>query len=176
MNFPGVLQKIWDEIFLEYFKKPEMRNSSSASKAWVEYFLEWYKQVESMPDYNYLNIELGATPTGSADRAPDRNTNLKEFDKKGWRRRKFEPMIDYKYPTIASGATPIGSADRAPDRELLWEDDEWRTKKKIFKSIIGGTHWYVSNVSIIFDVPCLFLHHLLSVLLHFMAFLCIFRN
>jgi hypothetical protein len=36
--------------------------------------------------------------------------------------------------------------------------------------------WYVSNVSIIFDAPCLFLHHLLSVLLHFMAFLCIFRN
>jgi hypothetical protein len=35
---------------------------------------------------------------------------------------------------------------------------------------------YVSNVSIIFDAPCLFLHHLLSVSLHFMAFLCIFRN
>jgi hypothetical protein len=29
---------------------------------------------------------------------------------------------------------------------------------------------YVSNVSIIFDAPCLFLHHLLSVSLHFMAF------
>jgi hypothetical protein len=36
--------------------------------------------------------------------------------------------------------------------------------------------WYVSNVSIIFYAPCLFLHHLLSVLLHFVAFLCIFRN
>jgi hypothetical protein len=36
--------------------------------------------------------------------------------------------------------------------------------------------WYVSNVSIIFDALCLFLHHLLSVLLHFMVFLCIFRN
>jgi hypothetical protein len=34
--------------------------------------------------------------------------------------------------------------------------------------------WYISNVSIIFYAPCLFLHHLLSVLLHFMAFLCIF--
>jgi hypothetical protein len=33
--------------------------------------------------------------------------------------------------------------------------------------------WYVSNVSIIFDAPCLFLHHLLSVSLHFVAFLCI---
>jgi hypothetical protein len=33
--------------------------------------------------------------------------------------------------------------------------------------------WYISNVSIIFDAPCLFLHHLLSVfytLWHFYAF------
>jgi hypothetical protein len=32
--------------------------------------------------------------------------------------------------------------------------------------------WYVSNVSIIFDVPCLFVHHLLSVFTswHFYAF------
>jgi hypothetical protein len=36
--------------------------------------------------------------------------------------------------------------------------------------------WYVSNVSIIFYAPCLFIHHLLCVLLHFMVFLCIFRN
>jgi hypothetical protein len=39
-----------------------------------------------------------------------------------------------------------------------------------------GDVWYVSNVSIIFDAPCLFLHHLLWVLLHFVVFLCIFRN
>jgi hypothetical protein len=32
------------------------------------------------------------------------------------------------------------------------------------------------NVSIIFDAPCLFIHHLLYVLLYFVAFLCIFRN
>jgi hypothetical protein len=37
-----------------------------------------------------------------------------------------------------------------------------------------GDAWYVSNVSIIFDAPCLFIRHLLCVLLHFMAFLCIF--
>jgi hypothetical protein len=36
--------------------------------------------------------------------------------------------------------------------------------------------WYVSNVSIIFDAPCLFLHHLPNVSLHFVALLCIFRN
>jgi hypothetical protein len=39
-----------------------------------------------------------------------------------------------------------------------------------------GDAWYVSNVSIIFDAPCLFMHHLLCVLLHFVAFLCDFRN
>jgi hypothetical protein len=36
--------------------------------------------------------------------------------------------------------------------------------------------WYVSNVSIIFDAPCLFLHHLPCVSLHFVAFLCDFQN
>jgi hypothetical protein len=39
-----------------------------------------------------------------------------------------------------------------------------------------GDAWYVSNISIIFDAPCLFIHHLLCVLLHFVAFLCIFQN
>jgi hypothetical protein len=39
-----------------------------------------------------------------------------------------------------------------------------------------GDAWYVSNVSIIFDAACLFIHHLLCVLLHFVAFLCIFWN
>jgi hypothetical protein len=34
----------------------------------------------------------------------------------------------------------------------------------------------LKHISIIFYAPCLFLHHLLSVLLHFVAFLCIFRN
>jgi hypothetical protein len=39
-----------------------------------------------------------------------------------------------------------------------------------------GDAWYVSNISIIFEAPCLFTHHLLYVLLHFIVFLCIFRN
>jgi hypothetical protein len=39
-----------------------------------------------------------------------------------------------------------------------------------------GDAWYVSNVSIIVDAPCLFMHHFLCVLLHFVAFLCIFWN
>jgi hypothetical protein len=39
-----------------------------------------------------------------------------------------------------------------------------------------GDAWYVWNVSIIFDAPWLFIHHLLCVLLHYVAFLCIFWN
>jgi hypothetical protein len=33
-----------------------------------------------------------------------------------------------------------------------------------------GDAWYISNVSIIFDAPCLFLHHLPIVSLHLVAF------
>jgi hypothetical protein len=43
-------------------------------------------------------------------------------------------------------------------------------------STSGRDEWYVSNVSIIFNAPCLFLHHLPIVSLHFVALLCIFRN
>jgi hypothetical protein len=39
-----------------------------------------------------------------------------------------------------------------------------------------GDAWYISNVSVIFHAPCLFMHHLLCVLLHFVVFLCIFQN
>jgi hypothetical protein len=45
---------------------------------------------------------------------------------------------------------------------------------RLRRSRRGG--WYVSNISIIFYAPCLFIHHLLCVLLHFVAFLCIFWN
>jgi hypothetical protein len=44
------------------------------------------------------------------------------------------------------------------------------------KRVQGAGAWYVSNVSITFDAPCLFLHHLPIVSLHFVALLCIFRN
>jgi hypothetical protein len=38
------------------------------------------------------------------------------------------------------------------------------------RSLSGARERYVPNISIIFDAPCLFIHHLLCVLLHFMAF------
>jgi hypothetical protein len=72
-----------------------------------------------MPGYKYPNIDLGATPIGSAGHAPDRKSISRERIRQEGKKKKLEPMIDYKYPTIASGATPIGSASRAPDEELL---------------------------------------------------------
>jgi hypothetical protein len=69
-----------------------------------------------MIGYKYPNIDSGATPIGSAGRAPDRKTISRERIQQE-EKKKLEPMIDYKYPTIASGATPIGSAGRAPDEE-----------------------------------------------------------
>jgi hypothetical protein len=37
-----------------------------------------------------------------------------------------------------------------------------------------GDAWYVANISIIFDAPCLFYTNCFVFCLHFMAFLCIF--
>jgi hypothetical protein len=39
-----------------------------------------------------------------------------------------------------------------------------------------GDAWYISNVSIIFDAPCLFYTICFMFCLHFVAFLCNFRN
>jgi hypothetical protein len=39
-----------------------------------------------------------------------------------------------------------------------------------------GDAWYVLNVSIIFDAPCLFMHHLLCVLLHLWRFYAFSRT
>jgi hypothetical protein len=79
-----------------------------------------------MPGYKHPNIDSGATPIGSAGRAPDRKTISRKNSIRRIRRRgrELEPMIDYKYPTIASGATPIGSAGHAPDEDLLREDHQ----------------------------------------------------
>jgi hypothetical protein len=75
-----------------------------------------------MSSYKYPNIDSGATPIGSAGRAPDRKSISRERIRQEGKKKKLEPIIDYKYPTIASGATPIGSAGRAPDKELLREE------------------------------------------------------
>jgi hypothetical protein len=48
-------------------------------------------QLESMPGYKYPNIDLGATPIGSASRAPDRLAILR---KNLTTRRRFEQGRD----------------------------------------------------------------------------------
>jgi hypothetical protein len=52
----------------------------------------------------------------------------------------------------------------------------WLNLRAEHQAVEGIEKWYVSNVSIIFDAPCLFLHHLPIVSLHLVALLCIFRN
>jgi hypothetical protein len=109
-----------DKVFHNYsYFLQESTNSSKSSRAKHLRVV----QLESMPGYKYPNIDSGATPIGSAGRAPGRKSISRKNSTK--RRRKgsqFEPMIDYKYPTIASGATPVRSAGRAPDEELLQEE------------------------------------------------------
>jgi hypothetical protein len=46
----------------------------------------------------------------------------------------------------------------------------------VIKTIFWRRCWYVSNVSIIFDAPCLFYTICFMFCLHFVAFLCDFRN
>jgi hypothetical protein len=42
-----------------------------------------------MPGYKYPNIDSGATPIGSADRAPDRRTNLRKNSTKEIKKKKI---------------------------------------------------------------------------------------
>jgi hypothetical protein len=83
----------------------------------------WVLQLEShesIIDYKHPIIASGATPIGSAKRAPDKENIRKDcFCMNSIARwiRIFEPILEYKYSTIALGATPIGTTDRAPDVE-----------------------------------------------------------
>jgi hypothetical protein len=42
-----------------------------------------------MPGYKYLNIDSGATPNGSASRAPDRKKILRKNSTRGRKRRRI---------------------------------------------------------------------------------------
>jgi hypothetical protein len=62
----------------------------------------------------------------------------------------------------------------APFASKLWS---WLiTSLFIADSMLEYGSWYVSNVSIIFDDPCMFIHHLLCVLLHFVVFYAFSRT
>jgi hypothetical protein len=71
--------------------------------------------------------------------------------------RREKPKGPINFPETHRDPPPSSTRDREGPEALL------------------GT-WYISNVSIIFDAPCLFLHHLYNVSLHLVALLCIFRN
>ena len=85
------------------------------------------KAFEGMKRYRMVNLSLrtdcqppyldsGATPIGSAGRAPDR---MKIRRKKALKEEiivRLESVPGCKHPCPDSGATPIGSAGRAPDR------------------------------------------------------------
>jgi hypothetical protein len=76
--------------------------------------------LESTIGCKYPIVASGATPIGSADRAPDRKTNRREVyflqvNKYECTRKKLSLYLNYKNSTIASGATPIGSTGCAPD-------------------------------------------------------------
>jgi hypothetical protein len=88
-----------------------------------------------MPGYKYPNIDSGATPIGSAGRAPDRKTisrkNPIRRDKEGedlskeeMKRKKIGAYDRLQVPDHSlGGSTPIGSAGHAPDEELLRVDN-----------------------------------------------------
>jgi hypothetical protein len=66
-----------------------------------------------------LAIASGATPIGSAGRAPDKKAILRKNSTKREKNRqkekkKLEPMIGYKYSSIASEATYIRSSEQDP--------------------------------------------------------------
>jgi hypothetical protein len=96
-------------------------------------------------------------------------------------------LLSFFYQDYVFYAHVLSSFDPSPQCLHRWSSLCWcMSPQKLFfcyhlptRGRVGvklGDAWYVSNVSIIFDAPWLFLHHLLSVLLHFVAFLCIFRN
>ena len=60
-----------------------------------------------------LIICSGATPIGSAGRAPEEKGKLHNIVAKD--NIVFEPTTKYKHLVVASGATPIGNAAHAPD-------------------------------------------------------------
>jgi hypothetical protein len=65
-----------DKVFHNYsYFLQELTKSSSPSTG-VKILL--VVQLESMPDYKYPNIYSGATPIGSASRAPDKKSILRE--------------------------------------------------------------------------------------------------
>jgi hypothetical protein len=96
-------------------------------------------------------------------------------------------LLSFFYQNCVFHAHVLSSFDPITQFLLWWSRLWWcMSPQKLFfcyhlptrgrAGVKHGDAWYVPNVSIIFDAPWLFLHHLLTILLHFAAFLCIFWN
>jgi hypothetical protein len=91
-----------------------------------------------------MTIASGATPIGSAGRAPDEKYIKKgktffvyagrNKERQDNQQRIFE-SIPKSFLTIASGATPIGSAGRAPDEN---EVINYASKERSYRTCIGA--------------------------------------
>jgi hypothetical protein len=100
-------------------------------------------QLESMFRYKYLNIDSGATPIGSAGRAPDRLTILRKNSTKEIKKKKIWAKKEMK-------KKKLGAYDRlqVPDHSLRgyshrerWSRTRWRinlrrTRKKISSPLL----------------------------------------
>jgi hypothetical protein len=76
-----------DKVFhnYSYFLQESTKSSSPSTRIKILRVV----QLESMPGYNYQNIDSGATPIGSASRAPDRkiilrNLTRRDEDEENW--------------------------------------------------------------------------------------------
>jgi hypothetical protein len=70
----------------------------------------------------------------------------------------------------------LSTIDTTPSCKESFKKGQGSLEVQLSEVLSGQEGWYVSNVSIIFDAPCLFVHHLPTISLHFVALLCIFRN
>jgi hypothetical protein len=90
-------------------------------------------------------IASGATPIGSAGRAPDERKRRKGrnflfmqvITRKEKTRSKYFLAYTQKISTIASGATPIGSAGRAPDEKEIINYASWKIN---YRTCIGENY------------------------------------
>jgi hypothetical protein len=78
-----------DKVFQNYSYFLQESTKSSSPSTGVKKIR--VVQIESMPSYKYPNIDSGATPIGSAGRAPDRKKN----SRKNSTRREEEKEEDY---------------------------------------------------------------------------------
>jgi hypothetical protein len=149
-----------------------VQKSNFQDKSWKILKKSYFTRRPTEPDYETERGQEGTTPHGGARQAWPCQGVV-------WPPQPFpRPLLP---PTYTLWPGNIGGSAFSPDRVPLrrhHQKPRFGSRNSVLAPCRDGDleEWYVSNVSIIFDASCLFLHHLLSVLLHFVAFLCIFWN